>query len=191
MVSYSIITMAMVVRVSLLVFLSSVVRVTLSRRIRDYGEFNSKEDAAEGLKFLNAEDFHDDLQLPGFVWKNQIKNSHAHPFLNPMTEEYADNIKGRGSEQEEDDMVAVPDSVWEIERYYTKLHPGLHHYTVPLSQACMALKVIYNNGWVQSAGDGNVDTAHQRAVEVIAEAEKHYNRFTSFQALPMTVQFGR
>ena len=80
--------MAMVVRVSLLVFLSSVVHVTLSRGIREYGEFNSKEDAAEGLKFLNAEDFHDELQLPGSVWKNKIKNSNSHPFSMLMAEEY-------------------------------------------------------------------------------------------------------
>ena len=87
-------------------------------------------------------------------------------------------------------MVPVPDSVWEIERYYTKSHPGLHHYTAPPSQACMTVKVIYNNGWVQSAGGGNIDTAQQRAVEVIAEAEKHYNtKYSPANRLQTSVKF--
>ena len=75
-------------------------------------------------------------------------------------------------------MVAVPDDVWNAEKNDSKTQfesfPSLSQIGNPPSQACITIKVIYNSGWVQSAGGGNSATAQQRALDVIAEAQNIY-----------------
>lgn len=44
----------------------------------------------------------------------------------------------------------------------------------PPSSACLTIRIIYNNGWVQSAGGGNTANARQRALDVLAETQNIY-----------------
>ena len=98
------------------------------------------------------------------------------------------NIGMRGGD--DNDVMTVPDDVWDAEKNYTITHPNLRQSGNPPSQACISVKVIYNSGWVNSAGGGNSATARQRAIDVIAEAQKIYNtKYTQANRLGTGVTF--
>ena len=74
------------------------------------------------------------------------------------------------------------------------------HWAVPISkgtnvvrqgaQACLTLKVIYNNAWVQSSAGGNAALGKQRAIDVLNEAENIYNaKYASSNQLGTAVAF--
>ena len=80
----------------------------------------------------------------------------------------------------EDDVLEVPGDVWEAEKNYTKSHPDEHDVlrqagSVPPATACVNLKVIYNNDWVQASANGDAALAAQRAADVVTEAGHIYN----------------
>ena len=90
-------------------------------------------------------------------------------------------IKSRGVKHDEDDVLEVPDSVWDFERNESILRPHLIRQAgTPPSKGCLNIKLIYNNGWVQSSARGNPTLGMQRAREVFKEAEKIYNTKFSF-----------
>ena len=76
------------------------------------------------------------------------------------------------------DVLEVPESVWAAEKNYTQTHAKVHdiqrHSDVP-EKACVLIKVIYNNGWVNSSANGDVSIALQRATDVVTELENIYN----------------
>ena len=60
----------------------------------------------------------------------------------------------------------------------------------PPSQACLRMKVVYNNDFVNDAGEGDLTTAHQVAKDVIDEAQHVFNnRFTTENRLGTTIIF--
>ena len=75
-----------------------------------------------------------------------------------------------------DDMVHVPNDVWNVEKHYHHSISNIRQTDEPPATACLAIKVIYNKRWVESAGGGDVATAHQRVLDVIAETKNIYNR---------------
>ena len=75
-----------------------------------------------------------------------------------------------------DIAIEVPDSVWEREKNATR-NRGESRFgrqSNPPSAACLNIRVIYNQGWVNSAGGGNNALAVQRLNDVIAEADRIY-----------------
>ena len=101
------------------------------------------------------------------------------------------DVSLRGVSNEEDDVLEVPDSVWESERNESIAHPDYLRQTgSPPSSACLDIKLIYNNGWVQSSANGNSATGIQRARDVLAEAENIYNaKFSSSNRLGTAIKF--
>lgn len=86
------------------------------------------------------------------------------------------------------DMIEIPDDVWEPEKNYTRLSDVDQLVLVP-RQACLSIKVIYNNDWVRDAG-GGYKVYHQRAIEVVNEAEKIFNtKFASANRLATAIAF--
>ena len=100
-------------------------------------------------------------------------------------------VKGRGVDYGEDDVLEVPDSVWEFERNESILRPHLIRQAgIPPSNGCLSVKLIYNNGWVQSSANGNPTLGMQRAREVFKEAEKIYNtKFSLSNRLGTAIKF--
>jgi len=96
----------------------------------------------------------------------------------PKDYEGPTSIDVRGGEVP-NDMLDVPDSVWEKEKNGTNFF-NLRQTGSQPTQACLKVKVIYNQGWVNQAGGGNVATAHQAAKDVIVKANEMYN--TKFAA---------
>ena len=72
-------------------------------------------------------------------------------------------------------MLTVPDDIWEEEKNYTESHPDLRQTGTPPSKACVSIKVIYNEGWVASAGRGNQAVAQQMALDALKGAQDIYN----------------
>ena len=101
------------------------------------------------------------------------------------------DVSIRGVSNEEDDVLEVPDSVWDAERNESIAHPDFVRQTgSPPSSACLDIKLIYNNGWVQSSANGNPTLGMQRAREVFKEAENIYNtKFSSSNRLGTTIKF--
>ena len=96
-------------------------------------------------------------------------------------------IKGRALNHDEDDVLEVPDSVWDFERNESHF---IRQAGIPPSKGCLNIKLIYNNGWVQSSARGNPTLAMQRAREVFKEAEKIYNtKFSSSNRLGTAIKF--
>ena len=97
----------------------------------------------------------------------------------------------RGVSNEEDDVLEVPDSVWDSERNESIAHPDFLRQTgSPPSNACLNIKLIYNNGWVQSAASGNSVAGKHVARAVLDEAEKIYNtKFSSSNRLGTAIKF--
>ena len=77
------------------------------------------------------------------------------------------------------DVLNVPDSVWEKEKNNSN-SLNLRQTGTPPAQACLKVKVIYNQAWVNSAGGGNLANAHKMAQDVITKANEIYN--TKFAA---------
>ena len=73
-----------------------------------------------------------------------------------------------------DDLLELPNDVWDNEQNQSGVTGDdaakVARQSGPPSTACMSVKLIFNNGWVQSAGNGNVALADQRARDVFAEA---------------------
>ena len=101
------------------------------------------------------------------------------------------DVNLRGVINEDDDVLEVPDSVWDSERNESIAHPDLLRQTgSPPSNACLDIKLIYNSGWVQSSANGNTATGIQRARDVLAEAENIYNtKFSSSNRLGTAIKF--
>ena len=82
------------------------------------------------------------------------------------------------------DVLEVPESVLAAERNYTRAHANVHniqrHSDAP-AKACVLIKVIYNNGWVNSSANGDVSVALQKAIDVTAELENIYNHKFDFR----------
>ena len=72
----------------------------------------------------------------------------------------------------DDDMVLVPQDVWDKETNYTS--QNLRQINQNISNACVGIKVIYNRDWVKSAGKGNAKLAIQRLLAVLAEVQDIY-----------------
>ena len=87
----------------------------------------------------------------------------------------------------DDDMVLVPQDVWDKETNYTS--QNLRQINQNISNACVGIKVIYNRGWVRSAGNGNAKLAVQRLLAVLAEVRKIYGtKFTERNKLGIDVK---
>lgn len=72
-------------------------------------------------------------------------------------------------------MVPVPDDVWDAEKNYTESHPDLRQTGTPPSNACVSIKVVYNDGWINTAGRGNKALSQQMARDVLKGAQDIYN----------------
>ena len=88
---------------------------------------------------------------------------------------------------DDDDMVVVPQDVWDRETNYTI--QNLRQINQNISNACVGIKVIYNRGWVRSAGKGNAKLAVQRLLAVLAEVQEIYGtKFTERNTLGVYVK---
>ena len=84
-------------------------------------------------------------------------------------------------------MVLVPQEVWDKETNYTS--QNLRQINQNISNACVGIKVIYNWGWVKSAGKGNAKLAVQRLLAVLAEVQEIYGtKFTERNKLGVYVK---
>ena len=72
-------------------------------------------------------------------------------------------------------MVPVPDDVWDAEKNYTESHPDVRQIGTSPSNACVSIKVVYNDGWVNTAGGGNKAFAQKMALDVLKGAQDIYN----------------
>ena len=100
---------------------------------------------------------------------------------------------------DDNDMVEVPDNVWNSERNSSTGNDSTVNLTLrqphrqpesPPSTACLSIKLIYNQGWVQSSAGGNTALARQRALDVLSEAESVYNtKFSSCKQLGTRIKF--
>ena len=87
-------------------------------------------------------------------------------------------------------MLKVPDDVWDSERNISDAHQVTLRQSSPPSSAWLNIRLIYNNGWVQSSASGNTTLAHQRALEVLREAENIYSKkYSSSSRLGTTITF--
>ena len=87
----------------------------------------------------------------------------------------------------DDDMVLVPQDVWDKETNYTS--QNMRQINRNISNACVGIKVIYNRGWVKSAGKGNAKLAVQRLLAVLAEVQEIYGtKFTERNTLGVHVK---
>ena len=88
---------------------------------------------------------------------------------------------------DDDDMVLVPQEVWDKETNYTS--QNLRQINQNISNACVGIKLIYNRGWVRSAGNGNAKLAVQRLLAVLAEVQEIYGtKFTERNKLGVYVK---
>ena len=88
---------------------------------------------------------------------------------------------------DDDDMVLVPQEVWDKETNYTS--QNLRQINQNISNACVGIKLIYNRGWVRSAGNGNAKLAVQRLLAVLAEVQEIYGtKFTERNTLGVYVK---
>lgn len=86
-------------------------------------------------------------------------------------------------EAEEDEMVSVPPGTWQKE---SSTHAAVGNTTLsqrsaedeaidPPPRACLTVKVVYNNRWVEAAGKGDKYLALCEANAVMREAEEIFN----------------
>ena len=96
---------------------------------------------------------------------------------------------------DDNDVVEVPDSVWDAERNRSRwggerMVEDLRQSSTPPTTACLNIRVIYNNGWIQSSAGGNAALGLQRALDVVAEAQNIFNtKFTSSNQLGTRITF--
>ena len=76
---------------------------------------------------------------------------------------------------EQDDMVFVPESISNLNKYLVNIKVNGRDGRKPLQNGCLNLKVVYNRAWVNSAGRGSLSIAMQRLSQVLSEAENIYN----------------
>ena len=121
------------------------------------------------------------MEVPNQVWDNERNNSGS-------------RIRS-GSSDAFDDVLEVPNEVWDNERNNSgSSKRGLGKISRqsgnPPSSACLNIKVIFNSGWVQDAGNGDVNTAKLRAREVLNGAESIYNtKYSSANRLGTSITF--
>ena len=90
----------------------------------------------------------------------------------------------------DDDVLPVPDDVWVAEEKSTNTNHLRQAGSSPPSTACLSIKVIYNQGWVVSAGGGNQAAALQMANNLILEAQNIYNtKFAASNRLGTAITF--
>ena len=81
-------------------------------------------------------------------------------------------------------MVSVPHGTWDKENttfYQSSFQPSEETINPP-PRACLNIKVVYNQRWVEAAGNGDFELALCEAIAVMKEAEKIYNdRFDYLQ----------
>ena len=73
-------------------------------------------------------------------------------------------------------VISKDDAVWDREKNATR-NRGESRFgrqSNPPSSACLNIRVIYNQGWINSAAGGNSALGLQRAREAVAEAEMIY-----------------
>ena len=91
-----------------------------------------------------------------------------------------------------DIAIDLPDSVWDREKNATR-NRGESRFgrqSNPPSSACLNIRVIYNQGWINSAAGGNSALGLQRAREVVAEAEMIYKtRYAAANRLGTDITF--
>ena len=93
-----------------------------------------------------------------------------------------------------DDLLELPNDVWDNEQNQSGVAGDdaakVARQSGPPSTACMSVKLIFNNAWVRSAGNGNVALAEQRARDVFAEAQNIYhNKYSSANRLQTSITF--
>ena len=116
------------------------------------------------------------------ILTDQWKCYHIFIFL---SRKEVDPKEDEGSDN--DDMVLVPQDVWDKETNYTS--QNLRQINQNISNACVGIKVIYNSGWVKSAGKGNAKLAVQRLIAVLAEVQEIYGtKFTERNKLGVYVK---
>ena len=90
----------------------------------------------------------------------------------------------------EDDMVVIPQHVFDEEKNTTEPDVNIRQAMNDTGTACMSIKIVYNKGWLQSAGYGNIERAQQRVYEVLAETQKIYgSKFSPRNRLKTNVTF--
>ena len=90
----------------------------------------------------------------------------------------------------EDDMVVIPQHVFDEEKNTTEPDVNIRQAMNDTGSACMSIKIVYNKGWLQSAGNGNIEIAQQRVYEVLAETQKIYgSKFSPRNRLRINVTF--
>ena len=97
----------------------------------------------------------------------------------------------------EDDVLTIPDDVWDAEKNWTASHPNggnivrqVGNDLTPPAQACITIKFVYNNAWVQSSANGNAANAAVAARAVVNEAQKIYNdRYVAANRFGTTITF--
>ena len=66
----------------------------------------------------------------------------------------------------------------------------LRQSSTPPTTACLNIRVIYNNGWINSAAGGNAALGLQRAIDVVAEAQNIFNaKFSASNQLGTQITF--
>ena len=90
----------------------------------------------------------------------------------------------------EDDMVVIPQHVFDVEKTTTEPDVNIRQAMNDTGTACMSIKIVYNQGWLQSAGNGNIEIAQKRVYEVLAETQKIYgSKFSPRNRLRINVMF--
>ena len=90
----------------------------------------------------------------------------------------------------ENDMVVIPQHVFDEEENTTEQYVNIRQAMNDTGTACMSIKIVYNKGWLQSAGNENIDMAQQRVYEVLAETQKIYgSKFSPRNRLGVNVTF--
>ena len=90
------------------------------------------------------------------------------------------------------DMLEIPEAVWNAEN--NNANPNMVVRTSsaqnPPSNACLNIKLIYNDDWIDDSSGGNARLAKQRAIDVLNEAETIYNsKFNPSNRLGTNIKF--
>ena len=102
---------------------------------------------------------------------------------------------GNGSDDIVNDILEVPNDVWQDEENQFGSDGGdkgkdARQATSPPSSACLNIKLIFNQGWVRDAGNGNLALAEQKARDVLNEAQNIYQtKYAAANRLQTSVSF--
>ena len=89
----------------------------------------------------------------------------------------------------------VPNDVWQDEENQFGSDGGdkgknARQASSPPSSACLNIKLIFNQGWVRDAGNGNLALAEQKARDVLNEAQNIYQtKYAAANRLQTSVTF--